>query len=143
MKTRILIIFALFTFHVSPFTASAAAPAQIVVPVTFTYQGKSITAPMAVDTGASVTTIDSRLAARLGIPADCQHGGFAQMADGAAIRYCSETVGMKIGTLQRTQEINIMDYSANRDAEGMLGLDVLSTGTLTLDWRKKRIYWSE
>mgnify|MGYP002129189814 CR=1 FL=1 len=49
--------------------AAVADVAQIVVPVTLTYQGKSVTVSMAVDTGASVTTIDTSLADQLGVAA--------------------------------------------------------------------------
>jgi predicted aspartyl protease len=123
---------------------ACAAVAQIVVPVTFTYQGRSVTAAMAVDTGASVTTIDTRLANRLGIRRDCRHGGLAQMADGSAVRYCSEVMDVAASTMIRTgMEVNIMDYSANREADGMLGLDFLSDMTMTIDWKHKRIYWSQ
>jgi predicted aspartyl protease len=136
-------IILLALFFVLP-ASSFAAVAQIIIPVTFTYGGKSITARMAVDTGASVTTIDTRLADRLGIPSDCQHGGYAQMADGRAVRYCSESMDVTASTKTRTgMEVNIMDYSANREADGMLGLDFLADMTMTIDWRNKRIYWSE
>jgi predicted aspartyl protease len=125
-------------------TVSIAAVAQIVLPVSFTYQGKTITARMAVDTGASVTTIDTRLADRLGIPRDCQHGGLAQMADGYAVRYCSVVMDVAASTMIRTgMEVNVMDYSANRHADGMLGLDFLADMTMTIDWKHKRIFWSE
>jgi predicted aspartyl protease len=122
----------------------AAAVAQIVVPVTITYQGRSVTAPMAVDTGASVTTIDDSLADQLGITA-CSGSGQAQMADGSAVPYCSAVMdSLAASSMTRAAlRINIMDYSANRQARGMLGLDFLSGMTLTLDWKNRRIYWSE
>jgi predicted aspartyl protease len=125
-------------------TVAAAGPAQIIVPVTFTYHGTSITAPMAVDTGATVTTIGTRLAERLGVNPRCEPSGMAQMADGSAIIFHSAIMDVTVSTKEhKGLQVNIMDYSANRQAEGMLGLDMLSDMTMTIDWRNKRIYWSE
>jgi predicted aspartyl protease len=135
---RIILLIALLCL---PVIASADV-AQIIVPVTFTYEGRSVTANMAVDTGATVTTISKGLASRLGV-SNSRHGGLAQMADGRAVRYQTATMTVAASTMSRNIEVNIMDYSANRQAEGMLGLNFLAEMTMTLDWRNKRIYWSE
>lgn len=140
MMRSILFIVLIFV----PVASLAATAKQIIVPVSLTYQGVTITARLAVDTGASVTTIDSRLADRLGIPRYCRPDGLAQMADGRAIAYRTAVMDVAAATMIRNGlGVNIMDYTANREADGMLGLDFLSGMTMTLDWRHKRIYWSE
>lgn len=122
---------------------SSAGVAQIVVPVTLTYQGKSVTVPMAVDTGASFTTIDNSVADRLGV-ATCTGSGLAQLADGTAVNYCSVSMDVSASTMaKRDLQVNIMDYRANSSARGMLGLNFLSDKTMTLDWKNRRLYWSE
>lgn len=117
------------------------ACAQIIVPVTITYQGKSVTAPMAIDTGATTTTIDTRLADRLGIKPES--AGFAQMADGRMVPYRSAAMTVTVSDMARTIKVNIMDYSANRKAMGMLGLNYLDSMKITIDWKRQRVYWSE
>jgi predicted aspartyl protease len=121
---------------------SFAQVAQIIVPVSITYQGRTVTTSMAIDTGATVTTIDSRLADQLGINR-ITGSGLAQMADGRTVQYQTAVMGITVSTMTKTMPINIMDYSANREASGMIGLDFLSTMTMTLDWKNRLIYWSE
>lgn len=117
------------------------ACAQIIVPVTISYQGKSITAPMAIDTGATTTTIDSTIAERLGVKSS--GSGFAQLADGRAVPFRSAIMTVMVSGMPRTIPVNIMDYSANRQAMGMLGLNYLDSMTITINWKRKQVYWSE
>lgn len=137
--TRIILLIILLCLPV------LAAAQQIIVPVTLTHQGRSITALMAVDTGASVTTIGTDLADRLGIPTDYSHGGLAQMADGRTVRYRTAVMDVTAGaTMTRNDlDVNIMEYVGVRQVDGWLGMNFLSQMTMTIDWRNKRIYWSE
>jgi predicted aspartyl protease len=122
-----------------------AVAQQIVVPVTIVHQGRTVQARLAVDTGATVTTIGTALADRLGIPAGGSHGGLAEMADGRAVRYSSTVVDLTVGGMTRPGiEINIMDYAGTRAVDGWLGVDVLSRMSLmTIDWKNQRISWSD
>jgi predicted aspartyl protease len=122
---------------------ACAEPLQIIVPVTFSYHGTTVTADLAIDTGASTTTIDTRLAQRLGVT-DREPSRLAQMADGRIVAIRNAAMDVTVSTKQRNAlPVNIMDYSAGRRVEGMLGLDFIADMTLTIDWRNRRVYWSD
>lgn len=116
---------------------------QIAVPVVLEYQGNRVQALMAVDTGAEVTTIGSVLASRLGVPADTGGGGVAELADGRKAYFRSVKMNVSAGDMDRNGlRVNIMEYASDRAVDGWLGMDFLSTMTLTIDWRNHRLYWS-
>jgi predicted aspartyl protease len=136
-----LLIYAVILIAVLISTASAS---MITVPVTLIYQGRSATVLMAIDTGATITTIGAGLADRLGIPVDYRHGGKAEMADGRAVNYRTAIMDVMAGDMvQKNIDVNIMEYAGNRGVEGWLGMNFLDTMTMTIDWRNKRIYWSK
>jgi predicted aspartyl protease len=137
MKTLLLNIL------LTAFLVSTASATQIIVPVTLTYHGRSVTALMSVDTGATVTTIGTELAGRLGIIRDSHHGGLAEMADGRAVRYHTAVMDITAGDMvQPDLDVNIMEYTGTRSVDGLLGMNFLQQMTLTIDWRNKRLYWS-
>jgi predicted aspartyl protease len=117
---------------------------MVVIPVTLTYHGRSLTALMSVDTGASTTTIGSALAARLGISRDGAIAGSAQVADGRSVSYRTETLDVSVEGLQQSgMAVNIMEYSGMRgNVEGWLGLNFIKSFKLTLDLKNNRILWA-
>lgn len=123
---------------------SPAAVSQIAVPVTISYQGRSVSTVMAVDTGATITTIDTALADRLGV-VTATGSGRAQMADGQTVRYYSAPMDVQVSSYRRDRlQVNVMDYAGAREGvHGMLGLNFLEGMVLTIDWKSRRIYWSE
>ena len=117
---------------------------QIVVPVTFAHEGRSVTASLSIDTGASTTTISPGLATRLGVQNSACSNGFAEMADGRRVALCRVLMDVSAGDhVRKDLRVNIMDYTAERGVDGWLGMNFLSDMTMTIDWKNKRIYWSE
>lgn len=138
---RLLFLLALLC---SPVVVFASNSRQIIVPATLTFQGKSVLAYMAIDTGATTTTIDTRLADRLGVPLQVVTG-YAQMADGRPVAYRATLMDVAVATMTRKgSAVNIMDYSGSREGiDGILGMNFIDGMTMTIDWKHHRIYWSE
>jgi predicted aspartyl protease len=124
--------------------AVSFAADTIVVPVTLTYQGRSVQAIMAIDTGATRTTIGILLAVRLGIKDGIKEGtanGLAEMADGSVVRYQTVTMDVTADVLTKRMPVNVMEYAGGGHVDGLLGMDFLSQLPMVIDWKRGMITW--
>lgn len=116
---------------------------QVLVPVTLSYRGRSTSATLLLDTGASMTTISERLAAQLGVdPADTGPGT-ATVADGRTIGsrwFVADAlaVGPKSHPQIRT---SILPGSGGAKYEGLLGMDFLKDLRYHVNFSRNVIEW--
>ncbi len=115
---------------------------QILVPVTLTYGGKSLTATLLLDTGANTTVIYNSVADQLGITSGAS--GYARVAGGGVIR----TKRVKFDSIQAGPKkrsdpmITVMGLKGPVDRfQGLLGLDFLRNYDYSIDYINHYILW--
>jgi clan AA aspartic protease (TIGR02281 family) len=99
---------------------------QIWVPVVFGYKGRTVSALLLLDTGATNTSISPALARRLGVQTAETTGGKARLADGSMVQTAHVvidyvTVGPKA---KRDLNVQIMPRSGDEET-GLLGMNFL------------------
>jgi hypothetical protein len=124
------------------YTPYGGSAKRVIISVTF---NGSVTAPIAIDTGAPGTMISVALAKRLGLFDEDQGrliisaGGIGGTAP--AIRSIVDTIqvgGAKINFIPTTIITSISD-----SFEGLLGLDFVSNYSVTIDSRRKLVVFEE
>lgn len=115
---------------------------QIWVPVVFGHKGRTITAWLLLDTGATNTSISPALARRLGVQAAETTGGKARLADGSMVQTSHVvvdhvTVGPKV---KRDLNVLIMPRSGNEET-GLLGMNFLGEFPYIIEARAGIIRW--
>ncbi len=115
---------------------------QIWVPVTFAHKGRTVTALLLLDTGATNTSISPALARRLDVQAAETTGGAASLADGSVVRTVyvvveNATVGPKA---KRNLNVQIMPRAGSEET-GLLGMDFLGDFPHVIDTKTGVIRW--
>lgn len=113
---------------------------QIYVPVSISYQGRTVTAKLLLDTGATGITVSPAIAQRLGVCTTSQ--GMATLADGRQVQTayfdCDRvSVGVKN---KGVSKIAVMPRNGNEET-GLLGMSFLSDFPHTIDVKAKVIRW--
>jgi predicted aspartyl protease len=116
---------------------------QVLVPVIVSFRGFAVEARLLFDTGATVTTINERLAAALGVEASDVRPGKATVADGRSVRGYSFTAdSLTVGAKARsTVQISILPGSGNEGYDGLLGMDFLKNFRYHVDFERSVIDW--
>jgi predicted aspartyl protease len=116
---------------------------QVLVPVTLSYRGRSATAMLLLDTGASVTTINEQLAARLGVDPMYTRSGTSTVADGRTVGSRSFVVdSLVVGPRSFPQlQTSILPGSGGVGHDGLLGMDFLKNLRYHVDFSRSVIEW--
>jgi|GEM_PF-1948628 len=118
---------------------------QIIVPVVFKNKGRRVKARMILDTGASVTTIYSALAAKLNLKKNKLTNVRSVVANGAA----TDTLLTKVDSIEvddkilANSEVVVMPASNSIGADGLLGNSFLHFFNFTIDYEKQLLRWNE
>lgn len=115
---------------------------QIWVPVAFGHKGRTATAWLLLDTGATNTSISPALARRLGVQATETTGGKARLADGSMVLtnhvvVDHVTVGPKV---KRDLNVQIMPRSGDEET-GLLGMNFLGEFPHIIEAKAGIIRW--
>ncbi|MBC8017187.1 MAG: retroviral-like aspartic protease family protein [Verrucomicrobia bacterium] len=128
----------------SDLTPVAIKGNQVFVPVTLSYRGRSVQASLLLDTGASVTTISERLAARLGVDPMDTRPGTATVADGRTIGSRSFVAdSLVVGPRSLPQlRTSILPGSGGAEHDGLLGMDFMKNVRYHVNFSRNVIEWS-
>lgn len=130
--------------------ASIETPVQVtpqghvLVPVFFYHQGKSVTARLILDTGATNTIISEKTAAELGLQGGDVRRGTARVADGRSVPSCEVTLdSMKVGPKELSRApVAIIPFAGKReDHDGLLGMSFLKAFRYQVDVSGQKIVW--
>jgi len=115
---------------------------SVKVPVKIRYLGKTVTARLIVDTGASRTILHKNIGRRLG--ANATPRGQARVVGGAVIPLgVISAKEVNFGPVsKRDMELAVIDTSEAMDYDGLLGMDILSTLKYELDMERKLVVWN-
>lgn len=117
---------------------------QIIVPVTFRNKGRKVKARMILDTGASVTTIYSVLAADLKLHKNKRKSVKSISANGAR----TDSQLTKVDYIEVDDkilahaEVVIMPSHSNIGADGLLGNSFLRFFNFTIDYENQLLRWN-
>jgi clan AA aspartic protease (TIGR02281 family) len=118
---------------------------EVLVPVTLAYQDKTVQAVLLLDTGASVTTINTEIAARLGILLDKTEKAVSYVVGGALIEARRTKLSyIKVGPYtKKNVDINIIEHRGVPVMfDGLLGMNVLRNLVYHVDFNNRVINWS-
>jgi clan AA aspartic protease (TIGR02281 family) len=118
---------------------------EVLVPVTLAYQDKTVQAVLLLDTGASVTTINTEIAARLGILLDKTEKAVSYVVGGALIEARRTKLSyIKVGPYTNNNvDINIVEHKGVQVMfDGLLGMNVLRNLIYHVDFNNRVINWS-
>jgi len=117
---------------------------HVLVPVTFYHRGKSVTAILILDTGATNTIISEKTAAELGLQGDDVRRGSARVADGRSVPSYEATLdSIKVGPKELSQApVAIIPFAGKRDDhDGLLGMSFLKAFRYQVDLSGQKIVW--
>lgn len=115
---------------------------RVLLPVTLGYNGNEITTILVLDTGASITAVNSQVAQKLNISSGVE--SFARVADGSIIKtILVEVEYIKVGpkTLESPHIMVLPQQGAPTSFQGLLGQGFLKQFSYTIDYEKKVIKW--
>ena len=116
---------------------------KVFVPVTLSFHGRSAEAHLLLDTGASITSINGRLASQLGIEASDVQQGKTSVADGRSLRsYLFVADSLTVGS--RTMpyiQTSILTGSGGKEFDGLLGMDFLRKFRYHVNFDRSVIEW--
>ena len=117
---------------------------QVLVPVTLGYKDRTVEALLVLDTGASITMINTETAARLGIESPETVKGEGQVVGGMIV----ETAFTKLSNVSvgpHTKRDMIVSIVEEKDLrikrDGLLGMDFLKGLKYFVDFRNQVINW--
>ncbi len=126
------------------YTPVAIGHNQILVPVTFGYNGRKVQVPMILDTGAAVTALHGSVSSEIQVPAGRQ--GVARVAGGGIIKTRIVTVDyIQVGPKRLTNPtIMVLPEQGGRQHHaGLLGQDFLGQFSYTIDYARRAIRWEQ
>jgi predicted aspartyl protease len=125
-------------------TKVAIAGNHVLVPVTLEYRGRTVDASLLLDTGASVTMINTGIADRLGIePAETVKGD-GQVVGGTFVQAAFARLGyVSVGPhTKREMIVSIIEEKGLRERrDGLLGMDFLRGLKYYVDFKNQVINW--
>lgn len=116
---------------------------QVIVPVTITFRGRSITARLLLDTGATVTTISEAAAAQLGISAADVQSGRSTVADGRSVgsfNFKADSLTVAGHSLPNA-DTSILPGSGGKGHDGLLGMNYLKNFRYHVNFERSVIEW--
>ena len=117
---------------------------HVLVPVTFYHRGKSVTATLILDTGATNTIISEKTAAELGFQGEECERGSARVADGRRVpSYEMILDSIKVGHKELSRApVAIIPFTGERDDhDGLLGMSFLKAFRYQVDLSGQKIVW--
>jgi predicted aspartyl protease len=117
---------------------------HVLVPVTLEYKGRTVDAQLVLDTGASVTMINTDVAAQLGIDPAETVPGEGQAVGGIILKAAFAKLGyINVGPYTRRDMIvSIVEEKDLREKrDGLLGMDFLRGLKYYVDFRNGVISW--
>ena len=118
---------------------------QIIVPVVLRNNGRIVTARMILDTGASVTTIYSKLASELNLGKNKLSVIKSTSANGTKTDALLTKVDLiEVGEkLQANSEVIIMPVRSEIGVDGLLGNSFLKFYIFTIDYDNRLLKWND
>jgi predicted aspartyl protease len=116
---------------------------QVIVPAIIAYRGKSVAVRLLLDTGASITTINENVAARLGVSTDSVKTGTSTVADGRSVssyRFRADSVIVDDHAVS-SPETSILPGSGGQGYEGLLGMNFLKDFRYHINFDQRVIEW--
>ena len=116
---------------------------QVLVPVTLIYKGKEVSTYLMLDTGASTTVLNKRIADLLKIKS-FRHSS-ARVADGRNVRVESAELDYIVVGPNRMSNFttSIIDYEGNPEPyDGLLGMNFLREVNYHVDFKRGVISWA-
>jgi len=137
--------------NLTPSTASRSDVTAVVingntvlVPVTFSYRGNSVQAMLVLDTGASVTTISERVAARLGVDPKETRALTGVVADGRQVDgrwFVADSLVVGPKNLPQLPTA-ILPGAGPAGYDGLLGMNFLKKFRYHVDFNRSVIDWN-
>jgi len=116
---------------------------QVIVPVTITLRGRSVTARLLLDTGATVTTISEAVAAQLGVGAADLKAGNTTTADGRSVsshRFKADSLAVATHFFPNA-DTSILPGSGGKGYDGLLGMNYLKNFRYHINFDRSVIEW--
>jgi clan AA aspartic protease (TIGR02281 family) len=116
---------------------------QVLVPVTLAYRGRSVNATLLLDTGATVTTINERCAAALGVEPGETETSSSTVADGRRVSssmFVTDSILVGPSRIANVRT-SILPGSGGAGHDGLLGMDFLKNFRYHIDFSRNRIDW--
>lgn len=116
---------------------------KVFVPVTLTFHGRSVNTHLLLDTGSSITAINSRLASSLGIEDSDVQIGRTSVADGRSLRtyiFLADSITVGARTLYSVRT-NILPGTGGFQYDGLLGMDFLRNFRYHVNFDRSVIEW--
>ena len=118
---------------------------QVIVPVTIVFRGRAVETRLLLDTGASFTTINEDLAAKLGVGGDSVRAGKSTVADGRTVgsyRFSADSIAVDDHLLP-SAETSILPGSGGKGYEGLLGMNYLKNFRYHVNFDQRMIEWGQ
>jgi predicted aspartyl protease len=119
---------------------------QVLVPVTLAYKERTVEARLVLDTGASVTMINTDIAQQLGIEPEETARGDGQVVGGMVIQAAFARLGyVTVGPhTKRNMVVSIVEEKGLRKSrDGLLGMDFLRGLKYYVDFKNQVINWDQ
>jgi len=116
---------------------------QVIVPVRLGYKGQEIVTNLLLDTGASTTSLNTRVAEQLNIRS--ARPAVARVADGRSIRVYSVDLDYIVAGPHRMSNFkaNLIDHKGKREPfDGLLGMNFLREVNYHVDFKRQIISWA-
>lgn len=115
----------------------------VLVPVRLIYRGKEVSTYMLLDTGASTTVLNRKIADLLKMKSFRK--GYARVADGREVRVALADLDYIVVGPNRMSNFttNIIDYQGNPETyDGLLGMNFLREVNYHVDFKRGVISWA-
>lgn len=116
---------------------------SVLVPVTISYGDRTVKATFLLDTGASVSTMNPSVAAKLKIPFDKTREVSGQLAGGTIVRGRKATLGsVRVGPTTRYDiDVVVLPQVSAEMHDGLLGMNFLRGLRYNIDFDNHLLTW--